>query len=115
MMATLTAAVVASSSIAIHLFCAPDLGEFERPRPWPPLDLAHGCSTLPSPRFGRRWPGDHGHGRGRDRCFVAEGHRGGLVDCVVVGGGIGGSTSPRAYSSGGQRSWRAERARLEST
>ncbi|KAI6697936.1 hypothetical protein NL676_018055 [Syzygium grande] len=62
MMATLTtiAIAIASSSIAIRPFCAhqpsfaPDLGEVEQSRPWPPLDLAHGCSTSLSPRSGRR-------------------------------------------------------------
>ncbi|KAI6691972.1 hypothetical protein NL676_019682 [Syzygium grande] len=60
MMATLIAIAVTSSSVAIHSFythqpsLAPDLGEVERSRPWPPLNLTHGCSTSPSPKSGRR-------------------------------------------------------------
>ncbi|KAI6678219.1 hypothetical protein NL676_039015 [Syzygium grande] len=82
MMATLTAAAVASSSVAIRPFCAhqpslaPDLGEVERPRPWPPLDLAaHGRLTSPSPRSGGRRGRAVAMGEAGIRCFVAEGYR----------------------------------------
>ncbi|KAI6688574.1 hypothetical protein NL676_025402 [Syzygium grande] len=94
MMATLTAIAVAIRPFCAHqpsLTSLPDLGEVEqpspmpaaRPRPWPLLDLA----------LAQIWVtarASSGHGRGRDPCFVAEGCRRGLVDCVVVEGGIGG-------------------------